>query len=79
MNKGNLQSRLQRIEGRALQVLTMPSHIRVVFCHALDGRPAGTSEMRPDGRLVWLEPPEGSREGELVTEEEQSDQNRMAA
>jgi hypothetical protein len=69
MNKGNLQRRLERAEARALRTLAVPSGIRIVFCHARDGRPAGISEFGPDGRLVWLEPPEGSREGEYVNEE----------
>jgi hypothetical protein len=68
MNKGNLQRRLHLVEARALIASTMPSDIRIVFCHASDGRPAGISVFGPDGRLVWLEPPEGSREGELVRE-----------
>jgi hypothetical protein len=68
MTKGNHQRRLQLVEARAVQASTMPSDIRIVFCHARDGRPAGISVWGPDGSLVWLEPPEGSREGELVTE-----------
>jgi hypothetical protein len=75
--QGSLRRRLERVESRASQS-TMPG-IRIVFCHARDGRPTGVSVFGPGGRLVWLEPPAGCREGELVPEEDQLVPDRMAA
>jgi hypothetical protein len=62
MNQANLRRRLERVESCALQASTMHPGIRIVFCHARDGRPAGISVFGPAGRLVWLEPPVGCRE-----------------
>ena len=67
MRKGNLHRRLQKVEANSSQAASVPREIRIVFCHALDGRLAGVSVFGADGRLVWLEPPEGSEQGELVT------------
>jgi len=79
MNQGNLRKRLERVQSRALQASTMPPEIRIVFCHAREGRPAGVSVFGPAGRLVWLEPPAGCGEGELVDEEARSVPDRIAA
>ena len=67
MNKGNLHRRLEKVEASSSQAASVPREIRITFCHALDGRPAGVSVFGADGRLVWLEPPEGPQQGELVT------------
>jgi len=78
MNQGNLRRRMERVESRALQAATIQG-IRIVFCHARDGRPAGISVYGLEGRLVWLEPPVGCREGEWVDETGQSVPDRAAA
>jgi hypothetical protein len=41
--------------------------ITVEFWHSENGLPAGTSVNGPDGRLVWLDPPEGCQKGEPVS------------
>jgi hypothetical protein len=64
MNKGNLNRRLERVEACGLQASAVPAEIRIAFCHARDGTPAGVSVFGPDGRLVWLESPDGCRAGE---------------
>jgi len=71
MTKANLHRLLEGVGGRALQTSTMPCEIRVEFCHARDGRPAGTSVFGSDGQMVRLEQAEGREEGRLVKEEEQ--------
>ena len=43
--------------------------ITVEFWHCKNGLPAGTSVMGPDGRLVWLDPPEGCQKGELAEDD----------
>jgi hypothetical protein len=78
MNQGSLRRRLERVESRASQTSTMTG-IRIVFCHAREGRPTGVSVLGPGGRLVWLDPPAGCREGEQVQEEDQLVPDRMAA
>jgi hypothetical protein len=75
----NLNKQLERIEARVSQASAVPSGIRIVFCHAREGRPAGISVFGPGSRLVWLEPPAGCREGELVHEEGQPVPDRRAA
>jgi hypothetical protein len=43
------------------------AELRVVISNARTVRESGpTTVMGPDGRLVWLEPPEGSSAGEAI-------------
>jgi hypothetical protein len=57
----NLYKRLERLEASAREA-TVP---RLVLIN--EGTAAGlTSVWGPDGRLVWLEPPEGYRAGEPI-------------
>jgi hypothetical protein len=71
MTKANLHRWLERVGDRALLASTMPGEIRIVFCHARDGRPAGTSVFGPNGQLVRLQQLEGCGEGQFVKKEEQ--------
>jgi hypothetical protein len=62
---------LKRLEALFLRASAEPPEFAVVFCSARDGRPAGTSVCGTDGRLVWLEPPGGCQQGELVRDEDE--------
>jgi hypothetical protein len=64
----SLYRRVQRLKA-SLRQAAGPVVIGATFMHAVDGRPAGTSVRRPDGRHVWLDPPPGCEAGELVEEE----------
>jgi transposase-like protein len=65
----SLHERLQRIKDRLLQASRLGGKRRMIIVHAIDGRPAGFSVKESDGRHIWLNPPEGCREGEPVTEQ----------
>jgi hypothetical protein len=61
----NLYKRLERLEGRA-RVVTVPRFVVVN-----SGTPGGpTCVPGPDGRLVWWNPTEGCRVGELLEDSE---------
>ena len=63
---GELLENSDSPEARSLRGM-VPDEMRIVFMAARDGREAGPTTSRgPDGRLVWLEPPEGSRVGEPI-------------
>jgi hypothetical protein len=64
----SLYRRVQRLKA-SLRQAAGPVVIDATFMHAVDGRPAGTSVRGPDGRHVWLDPPDGCEAGELVAEE----------
>jgi hypothetical protein len=76
IEKVDPQQSLERTE-----VPMTPVHgpeIEMVYGHADKGHTTGLSVMGPDGRLVWLDPPEGCKEGEPVEAEEESDQDVAA-
>jgi len=53
-------------EGRSMRG-GVPDEIRVVFIDAKEGGPADpTTVMGPNRQLVWLEPPEGYKEGQPI-------------
>src|ERR1019366_6196660 len=60
----NLYKRLERLESRA-RAVSVPDGIRLVLVN--DGTPGGlTCVWGLDGRLVWWNPPEGCKVGELL-------------
>ncbi|MGA2711931.1 MAG: transposase family protein [Bryobacteraceae bacterium] len=63
----NLHQRLQRLKAR---LAPANWNDEFEYVHAADGRAAGSSVIGPDGRHVWLQPPEGYREGEPVPDRE---------
>jgi hypothetical protein len=65
MIKRILCRRLERLEAHVLPADRVPL-FQIVYAHAKDGKPAGSSVIGPDGRHVWLEPPEGWKKGEPV-------------
>jgi hypothetical protein len=63
---GELLEDSESPEARSLRGMA-PDEMRVVIIGARDGRDAGpTTVIGPDGRLVWLEPPEGSQAGQPI-------------
>jgi len=46
----------------------MAGEIRMIYAHAVDGKPAGLSVIGPDDRPRWLDPPAGCKAGEPVEE-----------
>jgi hypothetical protein len=74
----SLHQRLQEVKAGFFQV-SQPSRIkRLIFVHAVDGRPSGSSVKGPDGRQIWLDPPEGSQKGEQVPEQDSSVRDEAA-
>jgi hypothetical protein len=71
MIKRILYRRLERLEARVLSGGRVPV-FKTVYAHVRDGKAAGSSVIRPDGRHVWWEPPEGCKEGEPVEDSQNS-------
>lgn len=61
----SLHQRLKLLQTRLLPA-SRHNGLRMIFVHADDGRPAGSSVIGPDGRHFWWDPPEGCKQGELV-------------
>jgi transposase-like protein len=72
----SLYQSLQRLKAR-LSPANWPDEFEYV--HAVDGKAAGLSLVHPDGRHVWLQPPEGCQEGEAVEEVDGPVQDLKAA
>jgi transposase-like protein len=64
-----LHQKVQQLKA-LLSPARWPDDLQMVYAHAVDGRPAGTSVVGKDGWHVWLKPPEGGREGEPVEKAE---------
>jgi hypothetical protein len=65
----SLYQRVQRLSARLRHAYSAGGIDKVIFVRAIDGRPAGSCEKSPDGRLVWLDPPVGCKAGEPVAAE----------
>jgi len=65
MIKRNLYRRLEQLEAHVMPDERAPL-FQLVYAHPRDGKPACSSVVEPDGRRVWLEPPEGCKKGEPV-------------
>ena len=65
-----LHQRLQEVKAGLLRARPQSGIRRMILVHAVDGRPAGSSCKGPDGRQIWLDPPEGCRKGEPVAEQD---------
>jgi Helix-turn-helix domain len=63
----SFHQKLKRL--RALLPASRQERLEMIFAHAVDGRPAGSSIVGPDGRHVWLDPPEGCQKGEPVEDD----------
>jgi transposase-like protein len=66
----SLHQRLQEVKAGLLRARSQSGIRRMILVHAVDGRPAGSSVKGPDGRQIWLDPPEGCRKGEPVAEQD---------
>jgi hypothetical protein len=64
----SLYRKLQGFKALSLQACGPSANRRMIFVHAIEGRPTGSSVLEPDGRNVWLDPPEGCKQGEPVEE-----------
>ena len=65
MIKRSLYERLERLEARVMPACRVPD-FQILHEHSRDGKSAGLSVIGPDGRHVWVEPPEGSKKGDPV-------------
>jgi hypothetical protein len=61
-----LHERVQRLKA-LLSPVNWPAKLQMIFGHAEEGRPAGTSMIGTDGRHVWRQAPNGCRDGEPVS------------
>lgn len=74
----SLHQRLQEVKAGLFQASRQSGIRRMILVHAVDGRPSGSSVKGPDGRQIWLDPPEGCRKGEPVAEQDGSVRDEAA-
>jgi hypothetical protein len=72
-----LHQQLERIKTSCQT--TKPAWLgRMILVHSVDGRPAGSSVKGPDGRHLWVVPPEGCKKGDPVEEHQDPVQESAA-